>query len=92
MVKKTATNFMAKYIRFKQVQPPIVAPLMKEKITIPNPDRFYAKFSNMRNNAKELEFISDFDYTITKYRHENMQCDSLFGMWTKGDFIPQKFK
>ena len=91
MSKKTATNFLANYIHFPKVQSPIIASFIKEKITIPNPDQFHRKFTNIRNNSKQLEFISDFDYTITKYRHEGKQCDSLFGMWTKGDFLPKKF-
>lgn len=41
---------------------------------------------------KQLEFISDFDYTITKFRHDGKQCDSLFGMWAKkGNILPKDF-
>lgn len=37
MTKKTATNFMAQYIRFPNLNPPLVAPFVNEKITLPNP-------------------------------------------------------
>lgn len=52
--KKTATNFMAKYINFPKVKPPLIAPFSREKITLPNPSNFFAKLNNIRNNSKEL--------------------------------------
>lgn len=94
---KTATNFLSSYILFPNLKQPLVAQFANEKITIPNPSTFYTKFANIRMCPKELEFISDFDYTITKYRHDNRQCDSLFGMWVRkigdGDgVLPHKFR
>lgn len=91
MVKKIATNFMAQYIRFPNLNSPIVAEFLREKITLPNPQLFYTKLNNIRNNSKQLEFVSDFDYTLTKYRHNNRHCDSLFGMWIRGDYLPKNF-
>ncbi len=75
---------MAQYLNFPNLKQPLLAPFMREKITLPNPSKFYTKLNNIRNNSKELEFISDFDYTITKFRHNNRTCDSLFGMWVRG--------
>lgn len=52
MSKKTATNFMARYLHFPNVKVPIVAPYSTERITLTNPSRFYEKLNNIRNNAK----------------------------------------
>jgi len=37
MTKKTTTNFMAQYIRFPNLNSPVVASFVNEKITLPNP-------------------------------------------------------
>ena len=92
MVLYKSANFGKKYLYFKHIKPPIVAPFVSEKITIPNPSKFVAKVNHLRENNDEIEFISDFDYTLTKFRHAGKQCDSLFGMWVRGDYLSNKFK
>ena len=88
----TSANFMKRYITFPHIPPFSTAPFLSEKITIPNISNFVWKLHHLKKNPSEIEFISDFDYTITKYRHENQQCDSLFGMWTRCHSLPHEFK
>lgn len=73
----TAPQFLKRYLKFENIPKPKIAPFVHEKITIPNPSSFVQKINNLRydfsedfgNEHKSIEFISDFDYTITKYRH-----------------------
>lgn len=88
----TRANFLKPYL---QITPSLTvqeADFTHEQITIPKISRFVRKLQRLRSSPTEIEVVSDFDYTLTKYRHNNKQCDSLFGMWTKSDAIPDSFK
>lgn len=36
--------------------------------------------------------ITDYDHTLTKYKHEHIRCDALFGMWANNQNLPLKFR
>lgn len=92
MTGKTTSNFLKNFMKFEHIKPPLVAPFLPEKITIPNPSSFVSKLNHLRQHNHDIEFVSDFDYTLTKFRHAGRQCDSLFGMWVRGDHLPPRFK
>ena len=83
-----AANFLKRYITFPDITPFTVAAFAAEKITIPNPSTFVEKLHLLKDDPSNIDFISDFDYTLTKFRHFNKQCDSLFGMWTSSPALP----
>ena len=85
-------QFLKRYLLFENLKPCKIAPFAPETITIPNPSAFVEKINRLRYNFrqgesgadKSIDFISDFDFTITKYRHENSWCDATFGIWKRG--------
>lgn len=96
-----ATHLLQKFIHFSKLSPSKIAPFTPEKITIPNPSAFVDKINRLKYDLpngsiahpkNSIDFIADFDYTITKYQHENQMCDSTFGIWKKGrKFLPDEF-
>jgi len=45
----------------------------------------------VEGGAEKLQILSDFDWTITKWKHEGKSCPSSHGVMEESDIMPQSF-
>jgi hypothetical protein len=74
------------------VKPPIIAEPCAENITIPHIHSFCEKILKLKNENNNIECITDYDHTLTKFKYQGKRCDSLFGMWVANQNLPPKFR